>query len=284
MNSGFLTGIRKRILRIKNDIWRWLRIRDADVLLIPYPKCGRTWLRLMIGKFIQEYYGLRETKAILELGKPLARHHSDIPDIFVVHEDNPHFKTPHELSTSKKRYHDKKVIFLVRNPRDVFVSNYFHQKKREIFFDGSIEDFYHRNRGSIDSIMRYFLVWSVEKESNEEFWMVKYENLHRRPKQELPRVLRFVGFDEIPDSLINNAINYASFSNMKEMEKKGKFESDRLRPGTKGDGSSYKVREGKIGGYADYLPEKLLEKINEKVRRHLSDIPYYSEYIHEKWH
>ena len=94
----------------------------ADLYIISFPKCGRTWLRLIIGKYIQECYGLKDVpkSEILEL-TPLSRYKRKIPTIRVTHDDDPHKKIPKDIETNKKKYRRKKIIFMVRDPRDVIV-------------------------------------------------------------------------------------------------------------------------------------------------------------------
>ena len=103
-----------------------------DIYIISFPKSGRTWLRLMIGRVIVHQFSLfshRNLDSMLYLHK-LALLHPLIPRIFITHDDVPHWKKADELLTSKICYQDAKVIFLARDPRDLLVSIYFEQKKR----------------------------------------------------------------------------------------------------------------------------------------------------------
>ena len=100
---------------------------EADVYIVSYPKCGRTWLRLMIGRTVSQHFNLPQDEAILFLRwgpkpDPL------LPMITVVHEDRPMLKRPEELERSKEKFRHKRVIFLVRDPRDVIVSSDFEMK------------------------------------------------------------------------------------------------------------------------------------------------------------
>src|SRR4030042_5207218 len=114
-------------------ILRWYAHLKTDIYLLSYPKCGRTWLRLMIGKAIALHFSLPDEEDILFL-RTNRRVHPDVPNITVVHDDSPMLKSPDELEVTKKRFHDKKVIFLVRDPRDVVVSSFFEIKKGKKIF------------------------------------------------------------------------------------------------------------------------------------------------------
>ena len=116
-----------------NNFLRWYAHQKTDVYLISYPKCGRTWLRLMIGKTITTHFNLPDKEEILLL-RWKSRIHPQVEHITVIHDDRPMQKTPDELETSKKQFADKKVIFLVRDPRDVIISSYFELKHRSKLF------------------------------------------------------------------------------------------------------------------------------------------------------
>jgi hypothetical protein len=47
------TAVRSRLPR---RFLRWYAHQKADVYLVSYPKCGRTWLRLMIGRAIAGHF------------------------------------------------------------------------------------------------------------------------------------------------------------------------------------------------------------------------------------
>ena len=119
---------------------RWYAHKNTDVYLISYPKCGRTWLRLMIGRAVSRHFSLSDDEDTL-LIRWKAKPHPRVPKITVVHDDRPMLKSPAELEVSKDKYHDKRVIFLVRDPRDVIVSSYFEAMNRsQIFGDNPYEN------------------------------------------------------------------------------------------------------------------------------------------------
>ncbi|MCK4650142.1 sulfotransferase domain-containing protein [Candidatus Pacearchaeota archaeon] len=103
---------------------------NSEILIISFPKCGRTWLRLLIGRILQQTYHFSEND-MLNIEK-MSRKIKEIPNLTVLHEDNPHLKRYEQLSKSKNKYKDKKIIFLARNPKDVIVSWYFHRTKRKL--------------------------------------------------------------------------------------------------------------------------------------------------------
>ena len=76
----------------------------------------------------------------------------------------------------------------------------------------------------------------------------------------------FIGLEDVSKEEIENAFEFSSFSNMRQMEKENKFNVKRLRPGEENNVDSYKVRRGIVGGYKDYLSEEEIDRLNQKMR------------------
>jgi hypothetical protein len=250
--------------------------RQKEYALVSFPKCGRTWLRLLIGRSFQvgfQMHGINPFE-LHEFGK----HHLGIPLVKVFHDDRPLWKTPEELKSSKTVFKDKRVIFLVRDPRDVVVSGYFERKKRvHIYsdkprYEGTLSSYLHEPVGSIDTIIRYYKIWDKNRHIPEAFLLLRYEDMHENTERELRRVLDFLGLSNMSDQVIQEAVRYASFENMHDMEKQDALETFRLRPGALEDRESFKTRKGKVGGYMEYLsPEEILY-LNEKLSKDLNKL------------
>jgi len=279
----------RRIIRslVPARILRWYAHRKTDIYLLSYPKCGRTWLRLMIGKAIALHFSLPDEEDILFL-RTNRKVHPDVPNISVVHDDSPMLKSPEELEVSKKRFHDKQVILLVRDPRDVVVSSYFEVKKRnQIFgqnpyenrqmnFDGELNDFIHSKTGSFDTILAYYQIWAKNQHIPRDFLLVRYEDLKTNPSSELRRVLDFIGLHDINDQEVSETVAYASFENMRKMELEKRFQTGILNPGDPADQNSFKTRSGKISGYYEYFSRDEIEELNLKMSKNLPEMYGYN--------
>ncbi len=281
-------GFRSRVRSLApKELRRWIAHHNTDIYLISYPKCGRTWLRLMLGRAIAQHFSLPQDEDILFLRWRI-RPSPHLPMITVVHEDRPMLKAPEELAASKVKFRDKKVIFLARDPRDVIVSSYFEMKKRggifgdnpyenrSAVFEGSLEEFIHRKDGGFDTLLQYYNIWAQNRDVPRGFLLVRYEDLKTDPERELRRVVDFLGLEVIQDSTLQEAVEYASFENMRRMEVEGKFRSGLLNPAVGTDQESYKTRKGKIGGYADYLSQEEIIELNQKIAGELSSFYGYT--------
>ena len=273
LRSGFRSVVPDRWLR-------WYAHRHTDVYLISYPKCGRTWLRLMLGRAISQHFRLPESEDVLFL-RSNHRYHPEVPRLMVIHEDRPMLRTPEELKTSKTRFRGKKVIFLARDPRDVIVSSYFEMKNRgRLFgdnpyeqhastFEGSLPEFIYQRRGGFDTLLAYYNIWAGNHHLPQDFLLVRYEDMKANPGRELRRVLDFLGLQNISQATIAEAVSYASFENMRKMEAEGRFHSGMLKPAKQTDQESYKTRKGKTRGYVEYLSPAEIETLNQKMSAQL---------------
>ncbi|MFW6002724.1 MAG: sulfotransferase domain-containing protein [archaeon] len=103
------------------------------------------------------------------------------------------------------------------------------------------------------------------------FHLVKYEDLHTDGFNQLRQIINFIGYSEIPDNIIENAVEFARFENMKKMEQEegGKnhimFSNDKEF-----------VREGKFGVGKDKFSKEDQEYIQSHVNM-LDDMYGYGE-------
>jgi hypothetical protein len=266
---------------LPDHLLRWYAHTNTDVYLLSYPKCGRTWLRLLIGYAMACHFSLPQTEEILFL-RNNKRWHPKAPRIQVIHEDRPMLKTAAQLQTNKAHFRNKKVIFLARDPRDVFVSSYFEMSKRRILlanesqavqdqiFHGSLAEFINQPTGSFDTILAYYNIWAANRHVPKGFLLVRYEDMQQDTAGELRRVLEFIDLQAIAPEVIQQAIAYASFDNMRQMERSRQIQGALLQPGNPDDPDSYKTRKGKVRGFVDHLGPDEIAALNQKMQVSLS--------------
>lgn len=265
-----LKEFRKRLRRKR-------RHRRADVHLISFPKCGRTWLVMLISKAIEGHFGVSGSNPLLPYR--YTRKVRGLPYILPHHDGGPEFKRPEELETEKSQYAGKKVIFLVRDPRDVTVSSYFQKTKRNINYQGSLKDYVYEPVGSIETNIAFYNIWARNRHVPEGFLLVTYEDLQADTAGQLRRVWEFLGLGEVSEGTIQEAVEFCRFDNMRQMEATNALETNRLAPRDPGDKGTYKTREGRIGGYADHLDQAEIDYINRLILNRLD--PLYHFYYDE---
>ena len=216
--------------------------------------------------YFAERYGLTDPP-LLEYAN---LHYLDrrIPKLYFTHDDDPNAR-PEALGRDKSRYRRKHVLYLARDPRDVTVSMYFHRKKRDLDLDVPIFEFANGPDGGLRTTIEFMNVWAEALESIPASLVISYEAMHAEPEETLASALRFLGETPDPES-IRKALERSRFDRLQAMEKKGEFESGRLTPADATDKDSFKVRRGKVGGYADYFDEAQRAVLDEVVEKRLS--------------
>ena len=233
-------------LKLRYDLWQ------AKVHVISFPKSGRTWLSVLTGKAICEMYGLDDRNALDSLG--LTRAAGLLPTIYT-HDGSSNTGGRHyrKLSADKSAYRKKKVLLLVREPRDTVVSCYFQATQRRKLFQGTISEFIRHDHYGIRKILTFYDAWERNQSVPKEFLALRYEEMHRDPAAALRAALAFMGARDVDDAVVAKAVDFASFSNMKKMEAEGYFTSNKLKPRDPKDEASFKTRKGQVGGYTNYL-------------------------------
>ncbi len=252
--------------------WRWHR---ADYHLVSYPKCGRTWLVLLVAEAVQRHFGVR-TRNPLKIRR-LSSRLRGIPYIHPHHDGGPEFRLPEEISEDKSQYRGRNVLFLVRDPRDVLVSSYFQKAKRNYNFSGTIDQYLRERRGGLESIIRFYNIWAANREVPANFLLVTYEDLLERTGDELARTLAFLGLHEISREAQEVAVEACRFENMRQLERSDRFKTGALSPRDPADETTYKTRQGKAGGFREHLDQDQIEWIDGMIQAQLD--PFYERYL-----
>ena len=266
---------------------RWLRgreetrrLRRADVAVVSFGKSGRTWLRVMISRYYQLVYGIPDS-ALLGFDN-YHRRNSKIPKIFFTHDN--YIKDYTGEYDSKASFYGKKIVLLVRNPKDIAVSQFFQwqhrmrpaKKKLNQYpphgANVSAFDFVMDPNCGLPDIIAYLNLWAREAKNVESLLIVRYEDMRSDPNKTLRRVMEFVNDDSADASAVDGAVEYSSVENMRKLEEKNVFwlAGGRMKPGKKGDPNTYKVRRAKVDGYKDYFNDAERAEIDELVSHDLS--------------
>ncbi|MBK1699662.1 sulfotransferase domain-containing protein [Thiococcus pfennigii] len=219
--------------------------------LISYPKCGRTWLVMMISKATELHYGIT-----LDNPLRLRDYHGrnrQIPSIYVHHDGGPEFKRADELETDKGGYRQSRVVLLVRDPRDVLVSSFFQQTQRNVNYQGRLETYIRGPVGGLTTILAFYNIWARNAHVPKALLLITYEEMREAPAATLRKVLDFYALQEISDAEAEAAVEFCRFENMKEMEQQGRYATRSLSARRSADERTFKMRKGKVGGYREHL-------------------------------
>lgn len=269
----------------KRALERWLRGRDetrklrrADVVVASFGKSGRTWLRVMLSRVYALTHGASESELLSLRGTSGRR--PGLPRIFFTHDN--YIKDYTDHTDSKVDFYDHRVILLVRDPRDVTVSQYFQWKHRMKSRKTRVNDY--PPKGTEISLFDFLMsptfglvrgvdflnVWAGEIDRMPHLLVVRYEDLRREPAKILTRIVEFIE-TPVSQAVIEEAVDYASVDRMREREAANTswLSGGRLKPSDPGNADSYKVRRAKVGGYRDYFSDEEVGRIDAWIDAHL---------------
>ncbi|WP_052400852.1 sulfotransferase domain-containing protein [Oceanobacillus jeddahense] len=235
--------------------------QEDDICLVAYPKSGNNFLLFLIATLLYRKKMDWATKGIT------VQNASSAP---IANLPSPHLVWSHESYDASY----PKVIYLVRDPRDVVISYYHHFQK------------YHGDKRDFDTFFDAFMngditpgKWDTQIESwlaNQEkvkngFLLVKYEDLLEAPAKEAKRITTFLNVDRTEQE-INEAVHWASFDNMKALEQKQK---EHLNGSSKFVNHALPfVREGKANKWKSVLSQDQQQQIHQSFSKTLSKLRY----------
>jgi hypothetical protein len=224
-----------------------------DTFLVSYPKSGNTWVRFLLANLIypNETVGFSNINRLLPAPGVLSKR-------FLRSLPRPRILKSHEPFDARFR----RVIYLVRDPRDVVVSEYhFNLKKRYIEAGVTLEQFVDRfmagETSSYGSWWEHTSSWIAARHGNPGFLLVRYEDLLSDSIGETGKIAKFLGITA-DRARLQAAVERSSADKMRKLERQ---QADQWT-GTKNTRKEIPfVREAKSGGWKDNLPPHLAENI-----------------------
>ncbi len=213
----------------------------ADIFIVGYPKSGNTWMQNLIAGVVHdldpEY--LSDAK-ILDL----------VPDVHACryyrrHQTPMYFKT-HYLPRAEYR----RVIYLLRDGRDVMVSYYHHLQALN---PGPVDfsEIVRTGRLLFPSKWHDHVNAWVSNPFGAQILTVRYEDLLQNPVSQLRRICDFAGIER-SEQLLENVSRKSSFAKMREKEEKTGWANPDW------PSSRFFVRRGEAGSFKDEMPENVL--------------------------
>jgi len=193
--------------------------RPDDVVIVSYPKSGRTWLQFIMAHLI--------TGMIPDGSKEVDFSNAGFiaPSIsWLAQGSGVDFKALPSprimLSHSPYNTNFPRVIYLMRDVRDVLVSYYYYLKKIQ-GFNGTLYEFLcgaarEVKYGEWDEHLNS---WIYQNPSLSNLCLVKYENILRDPFREIEKLACFIGLQPTAEQ-ISKAVEKSSFDKMRQIEEK----------------------------------------------------------------
>ncbi|HEX3675783.1 MAG TPA: sulfotransferase domain-containing protein [Sphingomicrobium sp.] len=248
--------------KLRDAAW----LRDADAVIVSYPKSGRTFVRAMLARLYQREFGIDE-RQLLDFSM-LRRESRAVPRVLFTHAPDA-IEHPEEFKAARSGYGNRKLILLARHPADTAVSRYYHLKHRSRdrarlrLSEQPLETFV-CGEGGFPSIVAYLNLFA----SIPGVIILRYEDFIANPEGSLGELAAAIGVDVERDA-IEDAVEFGRLANLKNREREGYFTSARLRRTRTGDENSGKVRRGRPGGYRAELSPERAAWIDAYIRENL---------------
>jgi hypothetical protein len=188
--------------------------RHDDLYLVEFPKSGVTWLCFLMANTNLLLSG-DETRQVTFFNL-----HGFIPEINV----SPHLADPMTAlpgfriikSHAPSNFEYPRVIYLVRDPRDVMVS--FHAFLDQTgWFRGSLDEVIDHPEFGIGAWTAHVSGWLDNVPSGRSFALLRYEDMLADPGKELRALYRLIGFD-LADAMVDRAVERSSIDRMRALE------------------------------------------------------------------
>lgn len=263
----------KHLSRVSDVLFRKLRIeRDItifpdDTFLTSYPRSGNTWTRFLIANLVYQ----DEPVTFLNLERL-------VPDMYKSSDrvlrklSRPRIVKSHECFDPRYR----KVIYIVRDPRDVAVSNYHWELKLRSVREGyPIEEFVPRWMQPqfwprIGSWGDHVASWLSTRQGKDGFLLLRYEDLKKDPHDVLARVAKFLDIQPTRERL-NRAVELSSAQQMRKLERE---ESAKWVATTLTRQDKPFVRDAVSGSWKTVLPEKTVAHIEAQWGHLMRNLGY----------
>jgi hypothetical protein len=243
-----------RVVTKRQPAARGLTVFPDDTFLVSFPRSGNTWTRFLVCNLINPDDPVN-----------FAQLESRIPEIYDVTDRNLRaFPRPRIIKSHEcfdPRY--KKIIYIVRDPRDVLISYYEFQLKRRVISDElSLEEFVPRFMESeiepkTGSWRDHVVSWTATRGGQKNFLLLRYEDMLADTKKESTKIAAFLGLDSSPER-IARAVALSSADRMRKLEKE---QSRQWKETKKTRQDKPFVRKAASGGWKSILSEKSVTQL-----------------------
>ncbi len=263
------------------QITRDLRHRFLfQAYIVSYPKCGRTWLNSLLLHYVRRRYENIQEALPFEWAPAMARYtwYRAFPNICFTHDVVGQPKTPAQIQAAFDLgvYQTKPTVILVRDPRDVLVSHYYHAIKKttknHLSPDLTLSEFIRIEQYGVQAIIAFYNLWADLILQFEHIHFGRYEDLRADPQAAASSILRLLGVTAIEEPALAWAIEQTSFNQMQRREaaRKG-IAPDQINP------DALRVRRGQVGGYTAELNPADVKYVSDQILRWLNPIYGYQE-------
>ena len=246
---------------------RNLDVFPDDTFLVSYPKSGNTWTRFLVANLVYPEKQVDFANINELTPDPEALTKRDL-----ARKSRPRIIKSHQYFDPRYR----RAIYIVRDPRDVVLSAYHFDIKRQAIAENHpletyVTDFVHgKTDHEYGTWAENVASWLYVRGSDPEFLLVRYERLQSLGMQELARIAQFFNIPSDSQRL-TLALEQSSAKRMRELEQKQSHLWSSTKE-TRKDKSF--VRAAKAGGWKAELPEGCVAEMESSWGGLMKDLGY----------
>ncbi len=235
-------------------------LRPSDIFVSSYPRAGSTWLRFLLYELLT---GKESNFEVVNESIPATGRHYRSPGIL---RDGARLIKSHE--PYQKEY--GRAVYLVRDVRDVVISEYYFQQLWELnigTFQDFLDDFLEGQINRYGSWVDHTNSWLDAQEiTPDRILTIRFDELRKETNAALAKLLNFLG-STASNLHIEQAIANNTMSRMRTKESSIKFT----------DSDQNFVRKGKVGGWKNFLTYEQHQQILDKTGPTLERLGYVVE-------
>ena len=278
------------------------------VWLASYPKSGNTWLRSIISALVYSKDGLFNFELLKKIPQfPTQKYFREFTDDYTnIHEIKKYWiaaqdkiNLDNEIKFLKTHHINCKVddysftnkqntcatIYIVRDPRNLVnsISNHYDKsinEAKEFLITpktlGASKNNHNLKNGHVVTLIGNWAEnYNFWKQTNENFLLVKYEDLLNNINLELEKIVlflkKYINFD-VNDNKLQNIIKTTNFNHLKEKEKEGLFDENVYTKSTNRKINFF--HQGPENNWKSKLESEIVNEINLKFKNEMIELGY----------
>ncbi|MBC8095336.1 MAG: sulfotransferase domain-containing protein [Akkermansiaceae bacterium] len=220
-------------------------MKSSGTVIVSYPRSGRTWVGTMLHELSID---------------PLFSHAG---------AKKSRLDSPDSVCRDIPAYAKYRVLFLLRDPRDVIVSHYHHYVRKKKW-EGDLPGFMRDPIYGFERLVAFNLGWLAAHNQFREFAVVRYEDLRQRTAIELARIVDFLRCKISGPQILSKVVAEQSFEQMKRREQSGELHAQYGKYFTSGSENDNQrmVRRGVVGSYLEEMAAAEREFCDDLLARY----------------
>ncbi|XP_064596154.1 sulfotransferase 1C4-like [Liolophura sinensis] len=247
--------------------------RRDDVFVISFPRSGTTWTQEVVYLISNEADVSKANSRNMEDRFPYLEDPESKVDALNAMESPRFIKThlPYRLLPPSVHEQKPKIIYVMRNPKDVIVSGYHLWRNFRAGYQGSCMEF-------SELFLQDKMLFSPWVDHVREFWkrrndenilFVTYEDLATNLSHEVEKIAKFLN-KPLSREQVATIVDHCSFDSMKKNDKVNyRWWDDRGFTNNIGTGF---IRKGKVGDWKNFFTPEMDKRVLAKVEKPLTDI------------